>query len=420
MENVNEYLKKNLMISDKAAKLCETAEKMAEERFSYIEKVSMINQAKVMKAFADENISEIHFVPSTGYGYNDCGREAIEAVFAKCFNAEDALVRHTFVNGTHALSTALFAVLRPGDTMLSVTGSPYDTLRQAIGIDEKNGDGSLADFGVGYREVRLKPDGSVDYEKIADSIDDSVKVVYIQRSKGYLWRDTLSVEEINKIIDFSHGIREDICCIVDNCYGEFVQTSEPRGDLIAGSLIKNPGGGIARTGAYIAGKKKYVDLAAYRLTSVGIGKECGATLDQNRLMLQGIFMAPHTVAQALKCAALAVNAFSLLGYETCPKPESELSDIICSVKFNDEGKLISFIQGIQAGSPVDAHVVPMPWEMPGYKDKVIMAAGTFVSGSSIELSADAPIKPPYVAYIQGGLTYESAKIGILKALDKVL
>lgn len=415
----NSYIKENFGISQKVIDIVENAQTEASERFSEIDKNAFINQAKVMKAFSDNMIGEAHFVSTTGYGYNDMGREAIDRVYAQVFGCEDALVRHNIISGTHAISTALFAVLRPGDTLVAVTGKPYDTLEEVIGI-RGGGDGSLSDFGVKYKQVDLLEDGGADFEKIKETLDENVKAVILQRSKGYEWRDTFSVAQLNEIIDFVHSIREDIVCIVDNCYGEFAETSEPRGDLIVGSLIKNPGGGIAQTGGYIAGKQRLVELAAYRLTSVGIGKECGATLGQNRAMLQGFFMAPHIVAQALKSAYLCSVVFDKLGFEVRPKPSESMGDIITSVKLGSEQKVVAFCQGIQKGAPVDSFVEPQPWDMPGYADKVIMAAGAFVQGSSIELSADAPIKPPYVAYIQGGLTYESAKIGIMTAAQKII
>ena len=406
-------------ISQKVIDAVLAAEASATESFERIDKNAFINQARVMKAFSNNMIGEAHFVSTTGYGYNDMGREAIDRVYAQVFGCEDALVRHNIISGTHAISTALFAVLRPGDTLVAVTGKPYDTLEEVIGI-RGEGDGSLADFGVSYKQVDLLAEGGADFDGIKAAIDESVKAVILQRSKGYEWRDTFSVAELNKIIDFVHSIREDIICIVDNCYGEFAETSEPRGDLIVGSLIKNPGGGIAKTGGYIAGKARLVELAAYRLTSVGIGKECGATLGQNAAMLQGFFMAPHIVAQALKSACLCSAVFDKLGFDVRPKPSQAMGDIITSVKLGSEELVVAFCQGIQKGAPVDSFVEPQPWDMPGYADKVIMAAGAFVQGSSIELSADAPIKPPYVAYIQGGLTYESAKIGIMTAVQKVI
>lgn len=420
MNTLNEMLIKDFHISPETVKLVEEAEAEVKAEFDAIDAMAMYNQAKVLKAYADNQIGEQHFVPTTGYGYNDMGRDAIERVYAQAFGCEDALVRHTIISGTHALSTALFGVLRPGDTLVSAVGRPYDTLNEVIGSEGKTGDGSLADFGVSYREAQMSADGGADFDNIRACIDDTVKAVLIQRSKGYLWRKTLTVAQINEIIDFIHGIREDIICIVDNCYGEFTEAEEPHGDLIVGSLIKNPGGGIAPTGGYIAGKAKYVELASYRLTSVGIGKEAGASLENNRPILQGFFMAPHIVAQALKSARLCASVFHKLGFEVCPLPHEENADIITSIKFGAPELVIAFCQGIQKGAPVDSFVEPQPWEMPGYADPVIMAAGAFVQGASIELSADAPIKPPYIAYVQGALTYESAKVGIMVAITKVL
>ena len=414
------YIQEKFGISKKIIDLVAEAEAEASSSFAKIEENALINQARVMKAFSDNMIGEAHFVSTTGYGYNDIGREAIDRVYAQVFGCEDALVRHNIISGTHAISTALYSVLRPGDTLVAVTGKPYDTLEEVIGIRGEQNDGSLADFGVKYKQVDLLPDGKADFDGIKAALDESVKAVILQRSKGYEWRDTFSVDALNKIIDFVHSIRKDIVCIVDNCYGEFAETSEPRGDLIVGSLIKNPGGGIAQTGGYIAGKQRLVELAAYRLTSVGIGKECGATLGQNRAMLQGFFMAPHIVSQALKSACLCGAVFDKLGFVVRPKPNEQMCDIITSIKLGSEELVVAFCQGIQKGAPVDSFVEPQPWDMPGYADKVIMAAGAFVQGSSIELSADAPIKPPYIAYIQGGLTYESAKIGIMVAAQKVM
>lgn len=416
---LNSYLKDNFGISQKVIDTVSEAEALASESFAAIDEVAFINQAKVMKAFSDNMIGEAHFVTTSGYGYDDVGREAIDRVYAEVFGCEDALVRHNIISGTHALSTALFSVLRPGDTLVAVTGKPYDTLEEVIGIRGESGNGSLKDFGVNYREVALIGGKEVDYDGIKNAIDDSVKAVILQRSKGYEWRETFSVKKLNEIIDFVHGINENIICIVDNCYGEFVETSEPNGDLIVGSLIKNPGGGLAQTGGYIAGKAKYVELASYRLTSVGIGKECGATLGQNKSFLQGFFMAPHTVAQALKTACLCSAVFEKLGYDVCPRHDEPKGDIITSVKFGKKELVVAFCQGIQKGAPIDSFVTPEPWDMPGYADQVIMAAGAFVQGASIELSADAPIKEPYIAYMQGALTYESAKIGIMTALEKV-
>ncbi|HIV02998.1 MAG TPA: methionine gamma-lyase family protein [Candidatus Aphodoplasma excrementigallinarum] len=413
-------LQKEFGISEEVMRLVSEAEKSASGCFARAEEIAWHNQAKVMKAFADNRIGEAHFVPTSGYGYNDMGRDAIDRVYAQAFGCEDALVRHNLISGTHAISTALFGVLRPGDTLVAATGKPYDTLEEVVGIRGEGCDGSLRDFGVQYRQVDLLDGKAIDFDGIRAAIDDTVKAVLLQRSKGYAWRDTFSVAQLNEVIDFVHDIRQDIVCIVDNCYGEFVETEEPRGDLLVGSLIKNPGGGLAQTGGYIAGKTRYVELAAYRLTSVGLGKECGASLGQNKPMLQGFFMAPHIVAQAVKSACLCSAVFDKLGFPVCPGVDDARGDIITSVKFGDADLVIAFCQGIQKGAPVDSFVEPQPWDMPGYADQVIMAAGAFVQGASIELSADAPIRPPYIAYMQGGLTYESAKLGIMTAAQKVL
>lgn len=418
--NINEFIKEKFGVSQKTLDIVCEAEKKSEEFFKIADEIALFNQAKVLKAFSDNKISEAHFAPTTGYGYDDIGREAADSVFAQVFNAEDAVVRHNIISGTHAISTAMWAVLRPSDAIVAVTGQPYDTLMGVIG---KKGDntGSLADFGVCYRQVDLTKDFLPDFDKIREEVSKSdVKAVIMQRSKGYAWRDTFSASQLDEIIDFVHGINEDIVCIVDNCYGEFADTFEPHGDLLAGSLIKNPGGGIAQTGGYIAGKKEYVTLAADRLTTIGAGKECGATLGQNRFIIQGLFMAPHTTAQAVKASYLCSAAFDALGFEVCPQTGKIHRDIITSIKFNNPELLVAFCQGIQKGAPVDSFAVPQPAPMPGYADDVIMAAGAFCQGSSIELSADAPMREPYIAYIQGGLTYESAKIGIMAGIENVV
>lgn len=419
----NKFIADNFGISEKTLALVTEAEKEIKEQFDYIGDICEINQLKVMKAFADNRVSDAHFAAVTGYGYDDLGRDTLDKVYADIMGAEDALVRHNFISGTHTISTALFAVLRPGDTLLSVTGKPYDTLEEVIGIQGGAGNGSLKDFGVDYTQIDLRSDGTPDLTKIKSALEDKkIKAVTIQRSKGYGWRPTYSAKDIGEIIGFVKEISPDTICIVDNCYGEFVEAEEPTNygaDLIAGSLIKNPGGGLAPTGGYIAGKKRYVELCAYRLTSVGIGKEAGASLGFNRQLYQGLFMAPHTVSQALKAAALCSAVFNKLGFEVDPAPNEIRHDIIQSIKFNNPDKLIAFCEGIQKGAPVDSFVTPEPWDMPGYSDKVIMAAGAFVQGASIELSADGPIKPPYIAYMQGGLTYESAKLGIMVAADKI-
>lgn len=420
----NKFIKDNFGISDKTLKLVSEAEESIKEQFKHIENICEINQLRVMKAFADNRVSDSHFVATTGYGYDDLGRDTLDRVYADIMGAEDALVRHNFISGTHTISTALFAVLRPNDILVSITGKPYDTLEEVIGIQGEAGNGSLKDFGVKYVQIDLKHDGTPDLEQIKFTLTHmNVKAVTIQRSKGYGWRPTYSAKDIGALIEFVKKISPETICIVDNCYGEFVETEEPTAygaDLIAGSLIKNPGGGLAPTGGYIAGKQKYVELCAYRLTSVGIGKEAGASLGFNRQMYQGLFMAPHVVSQALKAAVLCSSVFEKLGFEVDPKPNEIRHDIIQSIKFGDPDKVTAFCQGIQKGAPVDSFVTPEPWDMPGYSSQVIMAAGAFVQGASIELSADAPIKPPYIAYMQGGLTYESAKLGIMVAADKMI
>ena len=420
----NKFIKDNFGISDKTLKLVSEAEESIKEQFKHIENICEINQLRVMKAFADNRVSDSHFVATTGYGYDDLGRDTLDRVYADIMGAEDALVRHNFISGTHTISTALFAVLRPNDILVSITGKPYDTLEEVIGIQGEAGNGSLKDFGVKYVQIDLKHDGTPDLEQIKFTLTHmNVKAVTIQRSKGYGWRPTYSAKDIGALIEFVKEISPETICIVDNCYGEFVETEEPTAygaDLIAGSLIKNPGGGLAPTGGYIAGKQKYVELCAYRLTSVGIGKEAGASLGFNRQMYQGLFMAPHVVSQALKAAVLCSAVFEKLGFEVDPKPNEIRHDIIQSIKFGDPDKVTAFCQGILKGAPVDSFVTPEPWDMPGYSSQVIMAAGAFVQGASIELSADAPIKPPYIAYMQGGLTYESAKLGIMVAADKMI
>ena len=420
----NKFIKDNFGISDKTLKLVSEAEESIKEQFKHIENICEINQLRVMKAFADNRVSDSHFVATTGYGYDDLGRDTLDRVYSDIMGAEDALVRHNFISGTHTISTALFAVLRPNDILVSITGKPYDTLEEVIGIQGEAGNGSLKDFGVKYVQIDLKHDGTPDLEQIKFTLTHmNVKAVTIQRSKGYGWRPTYSAKDIGALIEFVKEISPETICIVDNCYGEFVETEEPTAygaDLIAGSLIKNPGGGLAPTGGYIAGKQKYVELCEYRLTSVGIGKEAGASLGFNRQMYQGLFMAPHVVSQALKAAVLCSAVFEKLGFEVDPKPNEIRHDIIQSIKFGDPDKVTAFCQGIQKGAPVDSFVTPEPWDMPGYSSQVIMAAGAFVQGASIELSADAPIKPPYIAYMQGGLTYESAKLGIMVAADKMI
>ncbi|MGI6041679.1 MAG: aminotransferase class I/II-fold pyridoxal phosphate-dependent enzyme [Candidatus Alectryocaccobium sp.] len=391
------------------------------ERFEEIDKVAEINQLKVLKAMQDSKVSEGCLYPSTGYGYNDLGRETLEQVYAKTFNTEDALVRPQITCGTHALNVALAANLRPGDELLSPVGKPYDTLEEVIGIRQSKG--SLAEYGITYKQVELKEDGSFDYEAIKDAINERTKLATIQRSKGYLTRPTFSVRQIGELISFIKGINPDIICMVDNCYGEFVETIEPsdvEADIIVGSLIKNPGGGLAPIGGYIAGKKEYIENAAYRLTSPGLGKEVGATLGVNKDFFQGFFLAPTVTAGALKGAIFAANIYERFGFGVVPDSTESRHDIIQAITFGKPEGVIAFCKGIQAAAPVDSFVTPEPWAMPGYDSDVIMAAGAFIQGSSIELSADGPIKPPYNVYFQGGLTWEHAKTGILMSLQKVL
>ena len=390
-------------------------------RFESIDQVAEFNQLKVIKALQKERISDAHFAATTGYGYNDLGRDGLEAVYAECFGAEDALVRPQLTCGTHALAVALASNLRPGDELLSPVGKPYDTLEEVIGIRPSKG--SLAEYGVTYAQVDLLPDGSFDYEGIKKTINPRTKMVTIQRSKGYQTRPTLSVERIGELVAFVKEIKPDVICMVDNCYGEFVETKEPSqvgADLMVGSLIKNPGGGLAPVGGYIVGKKEYVEQAAYRLTSPGLGKEVGAGLGVLPSFYQGFFLAPTVVAGALKGAIFAANIYERLGFPVFPDGTESRHDIIQAVTLGSPEKVIAFCKGIQAAAPVDSHVTPEPWAMPGYDSDVIMAAGAFVQGSSIELSADGPIKAPYAVYFQGGLTWNHAKLGVLMSLEKLV
>ena len=410
-------------INKKILEIAEDTESIISSYFKDIDNISIYNQAKVLSAFQKYRLSDTHFFGTTGYGYNDTGRDIIDAIYADIFGTEDALVRHNFISGTHALSTTLFGILRPGDTLLSATGKPYDTLEEVIGISGDIGNGSLKDFGINYMQVDLLENGIVDYENLRLSIKEKVKIVIIQRSCGYNDRPALSISEIEKLIKFIKNINQNIICLVDNCYGEFVEDKEPTevgADLCVGSLIKNPGGGLAKTGGYVVGKKDLIKKIAYRITTPGIGKECGASLGFNRDIIQGLFMAPHVVAESLKGVIFTAKFFEILGFDISPKYDEHRSDIIQSIKFGDPNKLINFCQSIQASSPVDSFAVPEPWDMPGYQNQVIMAAGTFVQGASIELSADAPIKPPYIVYIQGGMIYEYIKLAMMRAGENLL
>ena len=415
-----------MKFSDRIVNLTKEAEVALADIFAEIDEVSFKNTQRVMNAFSEHRVSDVMFGSTSGYGYDDRGRDVLDEIWADVFGAEAALVRHSIVSGTHALTIGLFAILRPGDVMLSVAGKPYDTLEEVIGICGNAGDGSLKDFSVEYKQIELTEEGGFDFERVGEALKADigrVKMVFIQRSKGYLNRRTLTVDEIGQMARFVKSISPDTFVVVDNCYGEFVEEKEPTAvgaDLIIGSLIKNPGGGMAETGGYFAGSRRAVELVSYRLTSPGVGGEVGATLGQNKSLYKGLFYAPHTTAQALKTAHLAAYIFEKLGFNAVPKWDERRSDIIQTVITGAPEILCAFCRGIQAGSPVDAFVCPEPWDMPGYNDKVIMAAGAFTQGSSIELSADGPIRPPYTVYFQGGLTYESGKLGIMSAAQTVI
>lgn len=409
-------------IDEKIRSAAARAAELAEPRLRSIDETTEYNQQKMMAAFAQAGVSESHFAASTGYGYGDRGREVLDAVYASAFGAEDALVRHNFVCGTHALTVALFGVLRPGDTMLSVTGIPYDTLRGVIGLTG-DGNGSLKEFGIRYEQMELKEDGTPDYEEMERRIHPGIRMVYVQRSRGYSLRPSLFVEDIEKIAKIAKRRAPDCMVMVDNCYGEFVQREEPTGrgaDLMAGSLIKNPGGGVAPTGGYIAGRKDLVESCAYRLTTPGTGREVGATLGTNRELFMGAFHAPHVTGEALKTAVFTAALFHLLGYGVTPEWDESRADIIQAILLRREETLVAFCRGVQKGAPVDSFVTPEPWDMPGYDCKVIMAAGAFTLGASIELSADAPLREPYAVWMQGGLNYHSGKLGAMLAAQSML
>ena len=409
-----------LGIERKVLEFGKEIEGLLSERFAAIDETAEYNQLKVIKAMQDNRVSDIHFAATTGYGYNDLGRDTLEDVYASVFHTESALVRPNLISGTHALHVALSGNLRPGDELLSPVGTPYDTLEEEIGIRESAG--SLKEYGVIYRQVDLLPDGSFDFDGIAAAVNEKTKLVTIQRSKGYATRPTLSVERIGQLIAFIKERKPDVICMVDNCYGEFVERMEPAdvgADMMVGSLIKNPGGGLAPIGGYIAGRKDCIDRASYRLTAPGLGREVGASLGLNQSFYQGLFLAPTVVAGALKGAVFAANVYEKLGFSVVPNSTESRHDIIQAVTFGKPEGVIAFCQGIQAAAPVDSFVTPEPWAMPGYDAPVIMAAGAFVQGASIELSADGPIKPPYAVYFQGGLTWYHAKLGILMSMQKL-
>lgn len=408
-------------IDEKILNHAKQAEAECKEMFEKIDEVAEFNGQKVLKAFIDNRVSDSCLKGTTGYGYDDLGRDTLDKVYAQAFGGQDAIVRHNFVNGTHALSTALFGVLRTGDTMLAMTGKPYDTLEEVIGIRGEKGKGSLKDFGINYVQADLINDKYPNYKKI-EELSKNVKVAYIQRSRGYSLRPSLSIEVIEKMIKTAKKANPDVIVMVDNCYGEFVEKQEPLSvgaDLIIGSLIKNPGGAIASTGGYICGRADLVEMCADRLTCVGMGKEVGCSLNQSREMFLGYFLAPQIVASALKTAVFACRFFEKLGFETLPKSDETRTDIISSILLENEENLTAFCQGIQKGSPVDSYVSPEAWDMPGYESKVIMAAGAFTMGASIELSADAPIRPPFAAWLQGGITYPTGKTGVMVAAQEM-
>lgn len=422
----NDYLKE-LGIHQAVIDRSKKTEELIAPQFAKIDEIASFNQLKVLKAMQTHQLSDRHFSWNTGYGYDDAGREAVESIFADVFGAEEAIVRPLIVNGTHALTLCLQGVLRPNDILLSVSGKPYDTLENVIGIAEgSEGMGTLKEYGIHYEQIDLLPSGELDYSLIEKRLsvpNQPVKMVYIQRSGGYSWRKAITVEEIELLCKLVKSLQPDCMVMVDNCYGEFLDFKEPTevgADLMAGSLIKNPGGGLALSGGYIVGQSKYIEKVAYRMTTPGIGKECGLTFGQTRSLLQGFFMAPTVVASALKGAVFCSRLYSDLGYDVCPKWDDKRSDIIQSVKLGTSEKVIAFCEGIQSAAPVDAFVTPVPWSMPGYTCDVIMAAGAFVQGSSIELSADAPIREPYIVYFQGGLTYEHSKFGAMKSLNRLI
>lgn len=411
-----------LTFGDKLEKMMLEVEAQIESIHKEIDARIDRNQFRVLSSFQNHRVSDSHFIPSTGYGYDDIGRDTLEEIYAQVFGAEAGLVRTQIISGTHAISTALFGVLRPGDELLYITGKPYDTLEEIVGI-RGNGVGSLKEYGISYNSIALTEDGQVDYPAIQQEMKANTKMIGIQRSKGYANRPSFTIAQIKEMIHFVKEINPNVVVFVDNCYGEFVEDLEPchvGADLMAGSLIKNPGGGLAKTGGYIVGKKEWVEACSYRLTSPGIGKEAGASLYSLQEMYQGFFMAPHTVGQALKGAVLTAATLEKLGMNTNPKWNATRTDLIQSVQFDDRNKMVAFCQAIQFASPINSHVTPYPSYMPGYEDDVIMAAGTFIQGASIELTADGPIRSPYIAYIQGGLTYSHVKMAICIALNQLL
>lgn len=421
-DSILKLLAEEFEVSEKTLDFVEKAENEVREIFESLDEIMQYNQYKVLAAFQKNKVSDVHFAWNTGYGYNDMGREIIERVYSDIFKTEAALVRPLIVSGTHALSLTLCGVLRPGDELIYVTGRPYDTLEEVIGI-RGEGAGSLAEFGITYKQIELLKNGQIDLDAVKSAISHKTKMISIQRATGYSERPAISLDSIEKCAKLVKSINPDIVMMADNCYGEFLDIIEPTQigiDIMAGSLIKNPGGGLALSGGYVVGRRDLIEKVSYRMTSPGIGDECGLMFGQTRSILQGLFVAPKTVNAAIKGAVLCAKVFENLGYEVFPSYDAKRSDIIEAVKLNSEEALCAFAEGIQMAAPIDAHVTPLPWDMPGYEDKVIMAAGAFVQGSSIELSADGPIREPYTIYFQGGLTYEHSKFGVIKALDNMI
>ena len=422
MNYTNQLLCEKFKIDQKVLQIIEEAERDTASQFTELDDKTAYNQYKILSAFQKNRISDMHFNWNTGYGYDDAGRAALERLYADVFHTEAALVRPTIFNGTHALAITLLGILRPGDELIYCTGRPYDTLEEVIGI-RGEGNGSLKDYGISYKQVELLPDGSIDLEGLKKAISDKTRMVTVQRATGYGWRKAITIEEIRRWATAVKEWNPQIVKMVDNCYGEFLDIKEPTdvgADVIAGSLIKNPGGGIALTGGYVAGRQDLIDKIQYRMTCPGIGGECGLTFGQTRSMFQGMFLAPKVVNGAVKGAILCGRVYEKLGYEICPGVTDTRSDIIQAIRLGSKEAVVAFCEGVQAAAPIDSHVMPIPWDMPGYESQVVMAAGAFVQGSSIELSAVAPIRPPYNVYFQGGLTYEHAKFGVIKSLDTLL
>lgn len=419
-----EYLNKEYEIDSKVLDLVETAEIELKEQFDEMDEITEINQLKVLKAFQDNHVNATHFNWSSGYGYDDAGRDVVEKVYASVFKTDAAIVRPNIVNGTHAIATTLLGLLEPGDEFIEASGTPYDTLKTVIGTSKKGSDftGAILDYDINYKEISLNSDLDIDFDAIKSTVNKDTKLVAFQRSTGYDWRPAISLDSIKKAVEIIHSINPSIIVMIDNCYGEFVDIIEPTElgiDVMAGSLIKNPGGGLALSGGYIVGRQDLIDKISYRLTCPGIGKECGLTYGQNRNVLQGLFLAPKVVNSALKGALLCGKVYDKLGFDVVPRVGAKRSDIIQAIKFGNPDLTVEFCNAVQSASPIDSYVSPVPWEMPGYEDEVVMASGAFVQGSSIELSADAPLREPYIAYFQGGLTYEHSKYGVIKSLDSL-